>query len=208
MITNVIPLVSIQQLKTKLEKLPTEHEGTYELEYFPQGAKEKRIQQHENKIATSPTASSIRNSAENAVSTVLAKSPGMNNKERANSRLYKDGIPLVRLRQNSTSNDNSTKDILRTPSCLGIGVTAADQLLRDFFEKQITWLLEEEEGEDFVVMETCSRFHDALVLLDILKEHNMPCVVSFLARRDEPVAISFSKIQIGLDCLMFCLFQA
>lgn len=135
-----------------------------------------------------------------AAASVLTKSPNVKDR-------HSDGIPLVRLRQNSTSTSQpqsgaSIVDIFGPPSCVG------ENELRGFFEKQITWLLEEEEGEDFVVMETCTRFHDAMVLLEILKQHNIPCVVSFLARRDEPVAISFSKIQIGLDCLMFCLFQA
>ena len=126
--------------------------------------------------------------------------------EKDREEIRKDGIPLVRIRQNSSScslngqSSTSKLEFLRTPS--------SEDEIRDFFEKQITWLLDEEEGEDFVVMETCSRFEDALVLLDLLKQHNIPCVVSFLARRNEPVAISFSKIQIGLDCLMFCLFQA
>jgi len=123
--------------------------------------------------------------------------------EKDREEIRKDGIPLVRIRQNSSSGQNSSSsklEFLRTNS--------SEDEIRAFFEKEITWLLDEQEGEEFVVMETCSRFEDALVLLDLLKQHNIPCVVSFLARRNEPVAISFSKIQIGLDCLMFCLFQA
>ena len=164
----------------KLEKLTKTDETNFELDYFPKD--------NINLPNTSNITESITKSTE---------------KEREEIR--KDGIPLVRIRQNSSGNapggSTSTVDILRTPSF-------DSEELREFFEKQITWLLEEEEGEDFVVMETCSRFRDALVLLDILKQHNLPCVLSFLARRDEPVAISFSKIQIGLDSLMFCLFQA
>lgn len=78
--------------------------------------------------------------------------------------------------------------------------------LKSQFERQVEWLMA--EGEDFVTMETFSQFTDALLLLQVLKEYNVPSVVSFLARRNEPIAVTFSKIQIELDCLMFCLFQA
>ena len=79
--------------------------------------------------------------------------------------------------------------------------------LREAYEQQVSWIMGE-DGEEFVSMETFSRFTDALILLDVLKQFNVPSVVSFLARRDEPIALTFSKTKIGLDCLMFCLFQA
>ena len=82
-----------------------------------------------------------------------------------------------------------------------------ERKLRELYEKQVSWIMGE-DGEEFVSMETFSRFTDALILLDVLKEFNVPSVVSFLARRDEPIALTFSKTKIGLDCLMFCLFQA
>ncbi|XP_066913625.1 uncharacterized protein [Clytia hemisphaerica] len=174
-------LVDDFALKMKLEKLAKKDETNFELDYFPKD--NIKLPNYTSNITDSITKST----------------------EKEREEILKDGIPLVRIRQNSSGNapggSTSSVDILRTPSF-------DSEELRDFFEKQITWLLEEEEGEDFVVMETCSRFRDALVLLDILKQHNLPCVLSFLARRDEPVAISFSKIQIGLDSLMFCLFQA
>jgi len=214
-------LVEDFALKTKLEKLPRDEDDTcYEMEYFPRGvktpspsppqikspsAKAKSIKKNITASTSSIISNAVVDISTAAAASVLTKSPNM--KDRGASR-HMDGIPLVRLRQNSTSNSKNQSgatnitDIFGTPSCVG------GHELRDFFEKQITWLLEEEEGEDFVVMETCNRFNDAMVLLEILKQHNIPCVVSFLARRDEPVAISFSKIQIGLDCLMFCLFQA
>ena len=82
-----------------------------------------------------------------------------------------------------------------------------ERQLREVYEKQVRWIMDG-DGEEFVSMETFSRFTDALILLEVLKEFNVPSVVSFLARRDEPIALTFSKTKIGLDCLMFCLFQA
>ncbi len=76
---------------------------------------------------------------------------------------------------------------------------------RKAFEKQVVWTME--EGDDFVNTEIFTEINEALVLLDVLKQYNVPSVISFLARRGEPVAITYSKIQIGLDCLLFCLFQ-
>ena len=78
--------------------------------------------------------------------------------------------------------------------------------MRKTFEKQVHWIMG--EGEEFVTMECFTHYTDALILLDVLKRYNVPSVVSFLARRDEPIAVTFSKIKIDLDCLMFCLFQA
>lgn len=112
-------------------------------------------------------------------------------KERDRQEIEKIGIPLVQI----SPIDDGT--IFRTE----------EERVRTFFEKQVSWLMGD-DGEEFVVMETFQQFREALILLDVLKKNNVPSVISFLARRDEPVAISFSKIQIGLDCLMFCLFQA
>lgn len=116
---------------------------------------------------------------------------------RSTDIVQNEDIPLLRINTNDSEGQNHVKK-----------ASSSSDRIKDFFEKQITWLLEEDEGEDFVIMEMCSRFKDTLVLLDLLKQHNIPCVLSFLAKRDEPVTISFSKIHIGLECLMFCLFQA
>ena len=123
--------------------------------------------------------------------------PENDSKERDRQDIATEGIPLVQI----SPFDGASVYLMPTET------TTEEEKVRKFFEKQVSWLMDE-DGEDFVVMETFSQFKDALILLDILKKHNVPSVVSFLARRDEPVAISFSKIQIGLDCLMFCLFQA
>ena len=76
---------------------------------------------------------------------------------------------------------------------------------RKKFEKQVIWTME--EGDDFVNTEIFTKVNEALVLLDVLKQYNVPSVVSFLAKRGEPIAVTYSKIHIGLDCLLFCLFQ-
>ena len=73
------------------------------------------------------------------------------------------------------------------------------------FEKQVIWTME--EGDDFVNTEVFTELHEALILLDVLKKYDVPSVVSFLAKRNEPIAITYSKIQISLDSLLFCLFQ-
>jgi len=164
-------LVEDFTLKNKLEKLSKGEKSNYELDYFPK-----------DNIELPPASNMTEDST---------------SMEKDREEIRKDGIPMVRIRQNSGSDGISETNILEV-----------DDRLRHFLDEEITWLLEDEDGEDFVVMEMCSHFHDALVLLDLLKQHNIPCVLSFLARRDEPVAISFSKIQIGLDSLMFCLFQA
>lgn len=113
-------------------------------------------------------------------------------KERDRQEIGTIGIPLVQIRS-----PVDERTVFRTE----------EDRVRTFFEKQVSWLMGD-DGEEFVVMETFSEFHEAMILLDVLKKNNVPSVISFLARRNEPVAISFSKIQIGLDCLMFCLFQA
>ena len=77
--------------------------------------------------------------------------------------------------------------------------------LRKLFEKQVIWTME--EGDDFVNTEVFTELHEALILLDVLKKYDVPSVVSFLAKRNEPIAITYSKIQISLDSLLFCLFQ-
>lgn len=105
-----------------------------------------------------------------------------------------DDIPLVRV-----STVNKIENFMEDAS--------EETKIRKFFENQVSWIMGD-DGEEFVSMETFQRFTDALILLDVLKQHNVPSVVSFLSRRDEPIAITFSKIQIGLDSLMFCLFQA
>ena len=104
---------------------------------------------------------------------------------------------MLTLRQLSESDDFA---VSRTRS-------EHERQLREVYEKQVRWIMDG-DGEEFVSMETFSRFTDALILLEVLKEFNVPSVVSFLARRDEPIALTFSKTKIGLDCLMFCLFQA
>ena len=109
--------------------------------------------------------------------------------------LQVEGIPLLQISM-INKNDSLIQD-----------GTSEEQEKRKTYEKEVSFIMED-EGEEFVSMEVFPRFHDALILLDVLKKHNMPSVVSFLARRDEPIAITFSKINIGLDCLMFCLFQA
>lgn len=77
--------------------------------------------------------------------------------------------------------------------------------LRKVFERQVIWTME--EGDDFVNTEIFTELHEALVLLDVLKQYDVPSVISFLAKRDEPIAITYSKIKISLDSLLFCLFQ-
>ena len=109
--------------------------------------------------------------------------------------LQVEGIPLLQI---SMINEND--------SLIQDG-TSEEQEKRKTYEKEVSFIMDD-EGEEFVSMEVFPRFHDALILLDVLKKHNMPSIVSFLAIRDEPIAITFSKINIGLDCLMFCLFQA
>lgn len=85
------------------------------------------------------------------------------------------------------------------------GTSATYKELRKAFEKQVIWTME--EGDDFVNTEIFTELHEALILLDVLKKYDVPTVISFLAKRNEPIAISYSKIQIGLDSLLFCLFQ-
>jgi len=112
--------------------------------------------------------------------------------------LQVEGIPLLQI---SLVNENDS-------SLFTQNISGEELEKRRTYEKQVSWIMDDTDGEEFVSMETFTRFHDALILLDVLKKHNIPSVVSFLARRDERIAITFSKIDIGLDCLMFCLFQA
>ena len=107
--------------------------------------------------------------------------------------LTTDGIALLHL-----STIGGDVDLLRASS-------ATDKNLRKAFEKQVVWTME--EGDDFVNTEIFTELREALVLLDVLKKYDIPSVISFLAKRDEPIAISYSKIDIGLDSLLFCLFQ-
>ena len=85
------------------------------------------------------------------------------------------------------------------------GSSASNGELRKAFEKQVIWTME--EGDDFVNTEVFTELREALILLDVLKQYDVPSVISFLAKRNEPIAISYSKIEIGLDSLLFCLFQ-
>ena len=107
--------------------------------------------------------------------------------------LVDDGIALLHL---TTIGDDV--DFLRTSS-------TSSNSVRKAFEKQVVWTME--EGDDFVNTEIFTELGEALVLLDVLKKYDIPSVISFLAKRDEPIAISYSKIDIGLDSLLFCLFQ-
>ena len=83
--------------------------------------------------------------------------------------------------------------------------TSQNREMRKVFERQVIWTME--EGDDFVNTEIFTELHEALVLLDVLKQYDVPSVISFLAKRDEPIAITYSKIKISLDSLLFCLFQ-
>ena len=104
-----------------------------------------------------------------------------------------NGIALLHL---TTIGDDV--EFLRTSS-------TSSNNVRKAFEKQVMWTME--EGDDFVNTEIFTELGEALVLLDVLKKYDIPSVISFLAKRDEPIAISYSKIDIGLDSLLFCLFQ-
>lgn len=123
------------------------------------------------------------------------------NKKNDNGRQMIDteSIPMFQIRKLSGENQNN---------CLPDDTSISEQMkLRKLYEQQVSFIMGE-DGEEFVFMETFSQFTDALILLDVLKQFNVPSVVSFLARRDEPIAFTFSKTKIGLDCLIFCLFQA
>lgn len=110
-----------------------------------------------------------------------------------------ESIPMFQIRKISGEDQNN---------CLTNDTSISEQMkLRKLYEQQVSFIMGE-DGEEFVFMETFSQFTDALILLDVLKQFNVPSVVSFLAQRDEPIAFTFSKTKIGLDCLIFCLFQA
>ena len=104
-----------------------------------------------------------------------------------------EGFPLVQI-----SLINSEDSLIQEGS-------SKESELRRKLEKEVLWTME--EGDEFVCMETFTEVNEALILLDVLKKYNVPSIVSFLARREDGVAISYSRIQIDLDCLVFCLFS-
>ena len=177
-------LVEDFTLKCKLRNLTSKAENSFELEQFPQDF-------DENEITDCNLTKVIDDNLTKVLDSNLTK-VSLTKKE--SHEPHVEDIPMVRIKAVEESDDLTERKSDKSNE------------VRRTLEKQVSWLLS--EGEDFVAMETFIDYQDALILIDVLKEHNVPLVVSFLARRDEPIAITFSKIKVGLDCLMFCLFQA
>jgi len=175
-------LVEDYALKSKLTRLHTAKANTYEMDQFPKDSFYSSCNMDGEKFEK----------CDEHVFEKTNKDTIQFNNERTNQQ-----IQLLKLRK--LSEDFSLdEDAPRSEH---------EIKLREAYEKQVSWIMGD-DGDEFVSMETFSRFTDALILLDVLKQFNVPSVVSFLARRDEPIALTFSKTKIGLDCLMFCLFQA
>lgn len=172
-------LVEDYALKSKLTRLHTVSTNTYELDQFPKDSFYSSCNMDGEKFEK------------------LDDVFDTNKDKKINERTTQQ-IQLLKLRKLSEVDDFSVDEGPRSEH---------EIKLREAYEKQVSWIMGD-DGEEFVSMETFSRFTDALILLDVLKQFNVPSVVSFLARRDEPIALTFSKTKIGLDCLMFCLFQA
>jgi len=215
-------LVEDYALKSKLNRLRSVSKNTFELDQFPK-----------DNIYTSSCEEQDMNttSDNNTNNTTTSSNSGSNNSSSNEAeRTRKEKLHLLNLRKLTTSTNDQDQFQLRKLSeseeflrqiseesgefHLTTKLTTSTEersqheaKLREVYEKQVSWIMGD-EGDEFVAMETFSKFTDALILLDVLEKFNVPSVVSFLARRDEPIALTFSKTQIGLDCLMFCLFQA
>lgn len=203
------------QLKTKLNRLKSINKNTFELEQFP---REKFLLSSScNNIEDEDANSNNSNSSidSNKKSGGVGINPPSLTEQQLTNALSNARTPsgqLVNIKDKETipmfqmDSLEAEKNFINTQTTTEF--FSSDELkLRKKFEQQVSWIMGE-DGEEFVSTETFSRFTDALILLDVLKEFNVPSVVSFLARRDEPIALTYSKTKIGLDCLMFCLFQA
>jgi betaine-homocysteine S-methyltransferase len=60
---------------------------------------------------------------------------------------------------------------------------ASDDVVRAMFEEQVGWAVEEKA--DFVIAETFNHLGEALIALDVIKQTNLPAVVTFAAKNEE-----------------------
>lgn len=68
--------------------------------------------------------------------------------------------------------------------------------VRSMYEEQVQWAVE--EGADFIIAETLEHLGEALIALDVIKQHNLPSVITFAPFR------SLQKSVDGYDWIEAC----
>ncbi|KAL9959381.1 hypothetical protein ACROYT_G032703, partial [Oculina patagonica] len=82
------------------------------------------------------------------------------------------------------------------------------QQQHDNFTELLEWI--SQEGEEFVHIESFSNLRDVFNLLDVIGCCPKPLLMTILIRENEPniVTVSLSSVKVGVQCLLFCMFQA
>ena len=76
------------------------------------------------------------------------------------------------------------------------------------FSELLHWI--SKEGEEFVHIESFSDLKDVFTLLDVVGKSPNPVLTTILIRENEPglVNVSLSSVKVGVQCSLFCMFQA
>ena len=98
-----------------------------------------------------------------------------------------------------------------TKTCTYTGTLENRKELREIFDEQVRW--SKEEGADYIIAETLLYLGEAEIVLDVIKSHGLPAVVSFADRRacmrtmdDVPIAKACKTILeqgatlVGVNC--------
>ena len=82
------------------------------------------------------------------------------------------------------------------------------QQQHEHFTKLLQWI--SQEGEEFVHIESFSDLREVFNLLDIIGTCQNPVLTTILISESEPnlVTVSLSSVKVGVQCLLFCMFQA
>ena len=76
------------------------------------------------------------------------------------------------------------------------------------FWELLQWITR--EGKEFVHTETYLDLKEVFTLLDVIASSRNPLLITILIRETEPnlITVSISSVNVELESLLFCMFQA